>query len=536
MGLFLGIISNFNLNKGRITLKINEPIEIGDTISIESEQGTYTVSEIISSGTENFSTKSSKNKFDKNSNYNSGKMVTLGRMKGNFKKGLKVYKMSSKKLDNIAISSYSNVENKKILLNCNLEIHLNEPIKIFISTINCENSFYNNINFEIISDIIPELALKSPISEDRIKTQLEKTTNTPYEFKNIKINMDNNLYIPHIADINNLRRTCLEKLQNIIIKKYCQNTVNLTYSVLENLNSLDTLDTQKNSKSSLKVSKNPQNIAGTIRKPSEPKIAILLNKLNSDYNYCLLKNIDKVYIPLKYFLNSNYSKVLKNLSDKFNTYIYLPVIMKENYKRLLNLNLQKILISYNIKGFLISNLGNLRLLETLNLLNNSYDLVGNYSLNVFNNHTIIELKNIGINTITLSPELSENDFNYFTKDFISELIVYGKIPIMNINYCPLSKSNKCLNTCKHYCMNNKKYYLIDRLGFKFEIISDFGDCITTIYNSKTLSIIPPKDVTFLRLDFIYENIDEINSIVDFVKNGKKLEGSEYTNGNWFRDV
>ena len=51
MGLFLGTISNFNLNKGRITLAINEPIEIGDTISIESEQGTYTVSEIVPMGT-----------------------------------------------------------------------------------------------------------------------------------------------------------------------------------------------------------------------------------------------------------------------------------------------------------------------------------------------------------------------------------------------------------------------------------------------------------------------------------------------------
>lgn len=46
MGLFLGTISSFNLNKSRITLAIHEPIEIGDTISIESEEGTYTVSEI----------------------------------------------------------------------------------------------------------------------------------------------------------------------------------------------------------------------------------------------------------------------------------------------------------------------------------------------------------------------------------------------------------------------------------------------------------------------------------------------------------
>ena len=47
MGIFLGTISNFNLNKGLITFETHENIEIGDTISIESEKGTYTVSEIV---------------------------------------------------------------------------------------------------------------------------------------------------------------------------------------------------------------------------------------------------------------------------------------------------------------------------------------------------------------------------------------------------------------------------------------------------------------------------------------------------------
>ena len=85
-------------------------------------------------------------------------------------------------------------------------------------------------------------------------------------------------------------------------------------------------------------------------------------------------------------------------------------------------------------------------------------------------------------------------------------------------------------------MQDKHYYLIDRLNFKFEIIPDFGDCITTIYNSKTLSITPPEQVSSLRLDFIYENIDEINDIINSVKSGKKIEGSKFTNGNWHREI
>lgn len=487
MGIFLGTISSFNLNKGRITIETHEPIEIGDTISIESEQGTYTVSEILPMGTGFF---------------------TIGRMKGNFKKGLKVYKMSSKSLDNLAISSYSNVENKKIPLNCKLEMHLNEPVKISISTINCENSFYNNINFEIVSDIIPELALNSPISENRIKSQLMKTTNTPYEFKDIKINMDNNLYIPHIADINNLRRTCLEKLENIIVEKYCNKHIDVktkTYFALEN------------------TSTETKNI----------KISILLNKLSLSEDYSLLKNVDRIYIPLKYFFNASYSSMLNVLCKNFEIYIYLPLIMKENYKKLLYKNLKDILNSYNIKGFIISNIGNLDMLKTLE---KKYNFIGNYSLNVFNNFTAFELNQLGINTITLSPELNENDYNNFSHLIDSEFIVYGNMPIMNINYCPLSKNNKCLKDCKHYCMKKNKYYLIDRLNFKFEIIPDSIDCITTIYNSKKLSIMPSNFKSSFRLDFISENIQEINAIVNSVKNGKKIEGQNFTNGNWFREV
>ena len=56
-----------------------------------------------------------------------------------------------------------------------------------ISCINFEDNFYNDINFDITTDIIPQKALNTPITEDRIKSQIMKTNNTPYEFKNIAV-------------------------------------------------------------------------------------------------------------------------------------------------------------------------------------------------------------------------------------------------------------------------------------------------------------------------------------------------------------
>lgn len=47
MGLLLGKVQNYNKNKGLITVKLKEPIQVGDTVSLENETGTYTVSELM---------------------------------------------------------------------------------------------------------------------------------------------------------------------------------------------------------------------------------------------------------------------------------------------------------------------------------------------------------------------------------------------------------------------------------------------------------------------------------------------------------
>ena len=68
---------------------------------------------------------------------------------------------------------------------------------------------------------------------------------------------------------------------------------------------------------------------------------------------------------------------------------------------------------------------------------------------------------------------------------------------------------------------------------KFRILPDNIQSVTTIFNSKTTSI-SPKDfnVDFARIDILDESIDEIRHIVDIVKTGKKIEGNDFTNGNF----
>ena len=500
MGIPLGSITNYNSAKGYITLKLLDSISIGDSISIDSESGSYKVSELLIN--------------NKNSpTASSGNIVKLGRMKGNIKYGSNVFKIASKELSLKALNSYSNCENKKIPLLCTIDVQYNLPIKINIKTINETESFYNNIDFTIISNIIPEKSINQPITKERIIKQLSKTSNTPYEFREIYVNLDDNIYIPHISDLNELRRNCIEKLQNIIKEKYCNNKLDtspLPIFISHNFNNLSNI------------------------KLKRPKISILLNLLNKNFDYSLLKNVNNIYIPLKYFVNKDYYNVLKLFSKNYNLYIYMPTIMRKSYITLIKNNIKDILKNFDIKGFVLSNISNFEILKDYK---SKYDFIGNYTFNIFNNLTKNSLEDLGIDISTFSVELNQDDLINFENKDNCEMIVYGNTPIMNMNYCLLGKSNHCYSNCCHKCTSNNKFYIKDRLGFDFRVIPDNIDTVTTIYNSKITFINSSKiNCGSIRLDILDEDISTINTLISNVLNDTKLEGKDFTNGNFNRSV
>ena len=487
MGIYIGNVSNYNANKGHISLNLNYPLSIGDTISFEREDSQYTVSELMIDN-KNITT-AEPNQY-----------VKIGRMKGKIKSGDKIYKLSSKELFNSIKPSFSGSEFIKNKIIGEIDIYKNSPI-VFKVTLAKDSK----ISVTIPSKIMPIPALKTPITKERIIEQLSKTNNTCFEFENIVVNLDDNLYIPSISALNELRRTALLELENIIVSQYTRNPALYTIPNFEKIENID-----------------------------NHKISLLLNNLDIEKDYSKLTNIDKLYIPLKYFCNKNYIDVLKNLSNSFNVYIYMPTIIRDNYRNLFINNINNALSSLNIKGFVISNLGDLILLK--NFIDN-YEIISNYTLNVFNNITANELLNNNVKTITLSPELNKNDVQDFSKIFNTELIVYGNLPVMNSNYCLLGKANKCYPECEKSCLNSNKLFLKDRKGFLFKVVPDNIQTITTIYNSKTTFLdVNGLNVNNFRIDILDEDIDEINVIIYNVKNNTRLVGDNFTNGNFNKVV
>lgn len=487
MGLYLGKIQNFNNQKGHITLKLENSISVGDRISINNEN--YTVSELMI----------------KNKNYPTldlGNTVTLGRMKGNISNGMSVFRIENKKLSTFAQSTFnSEKELLNIPFDAEITIKKGLPIKL---TVYGKAGFYKNLKVTIDSDIIPETAENQPVSKEKIIAQLSKTGNTPFCFENINIDLENNLFIPKISSLNELRRNAFAELENKVKEIY-------TFNINDDKNVSD-------------------NDSVTPLSPiSSPSISLLLNILNKNFNYTELTGIDALYIPYKYFLNASYDYTLETLCNKFKVFLYMPSIMRENYFGALNSTIEKSL-NFGAKGFVISHISQIESLRKYNL-----PVIGNYTLNVYNNESIKTLKDFGLAKFTPSVELEKVDLLELLNlaSLPSELIVYGKTPLMTNNYCYLGKSNRCYKDCKKLCLENSKFYLKDRLGFEFRIVPDNTCTITTIYNSKITSINYTdfiNKINSVRIDILDENLDDIQKIINKVKKNERFEGKDFTNG------
>ena len=196
MGIYIGKIIKYNKDKGLVTVKLENTIALGDSVSFENESSLYTISELM----------------DKTKNIKLGsklQTVTFGRMKGNIKLNDKIYKITDKALVSEAQESYSK-EFKKTYLSCYLDIHSNKKINVTIKSLNF------NVQETFTYDYIPESAKSAPITKENIVKQFNKTLNTCFEFSEINISMDDNLFLP-TSILNDIRREAISHIEEKII-------------------------------------------------------------------------------------------------------------------------------------------------------------------------------------------------------------------------------------------------------------------------------------------------------------------------------
>ena len=133
------------------------------------------------------------------------------------------------------------------------------------------------------------------------------------------------------------------------------------------------------------------------------------------------------------------------------------------------------------------------------------DIIGNYTLNVFNIYTAYYLKKIGINRVCLSVELSEDELiefiNLYNEKFGKsnfDILVHGRVENMII------KGN-ILNIEFGY----SNYSLIDFKDREFPVYYDGVNTHILNYEDKNIDINKFTGLCNIRYDLYDEDIDKI---------------------------
>ena len=207
-------------------------------------------------------------------------------------------------------------------------------------------------------------------------------------------------------------------------------------------------------------------------------------KLDVSYDKCfVVRNKSQLEKCLEY--NSKIYVVDKSLYEEYknnsNIYYYVP---REVFNISDNLVLRSLVSDYSVY---------------------TGDIIGNYTLNVFNIYTAYYLRKIGIKRVCLSVELSEEELfefiNLYNEKFGKsnfDILVYGRVENMII------KGN-ILNIESGY--NN--YSLVDFKDRKFPVYYDGVNTHILNYEDKNIDISKFTGLCNLRYDLYDEDMDKV---------------------------
>ena len=107
-----------------------------------------------------------------------------------------------------------------------------------------------------------------------------------------------------------------------------------------------------------------------------------------------------------------------------------------------------------------------------------FDIRGDFGLNVFNSHTLQVLADAGLRSATASFEMRLGQVRDLVKCLDTELIVYGRLPLMVSEQC-------IIKTSGGGCSCETGAALSDRTGSIFPIVKEPG-CRNVILNAHKL--------------------------------------------------
>jgi len=139
--------------------------------------------------------------------------------------------------------------------------------------------------------------------------------------------------------------------------------------------------------------------------------------------------------------------------------------------------------------------------------------VTDFSIHCFNSTSLSVLKDMGVKRATLHPELNLAQIRDIKKIMDTEIIIYGKLPLMKLGNPQITGT------------------ITDRTGASFYIQKDMLYNSVPLYMADKLSEIEKSGVTHGRMIFTTENAAQVSDIIKAYKN-RKIIPLKFTRGKF----
>ncbi|MBP8639307.1 MAG: U32 family peptidase [Oscillospiraceae bacterium] len=343
---------------------------------------------------------------------------------------------------------------------------------------------------------IPQKAENQALSRQNIYDQFYKTGGTPYICSDVSAVLDEGLFLP-VSGLNEMRRLLLDELSE-----------------------------QRKAAPARKVGKLPKTPAD-VKILGGPKMIFQVSTLDQLTNALAEESPDYIYVPLA-ILASNPEAVVPFAEKGAVPVAVLPRVITDTQAPEIAEMLVKVK-AMGVTQVLLGNMGHIKYAKLAGM-----DVRGDFGLNVYNSDTLQVMNAAGLLSATASFELRMSQIRDLHKPINTELIAYGRLPLMVSDQCIIKNSAGQCN-----CQNSIS--LSDRTGQLFPVVKEFG-CRNVILNAHKLFLADRRQdlekcgLWGIRLLFTNEGPEECIRIADSYLGKTDYTPNGLTRGLYYRGV
>lgn len=362
----------------------------------------------------------------------------------------------------------------------------------------------------ITGDLV-QTAQNQPMTEEKVKKQLEKTGNTPFHFERLEIQLNGNVFLP-VQSLNELRRRGLEELEQAVLKDY----------------------RREYGQSILKAEESP----AFVKKQSleVPKLTVSLERPDCLEAAAESNQVGRIYIDAAEFEPGRWSTYadLCHRNGK-ECMLTMPHIFREQAEQFFD-RYKKELEEAGFDGFLIRSLEEVGYLKQKGIKGDLVFDFGVYGMNRWSQKLLLKL---GADELTWPVELNSRELGKLSVP--GELLIYGRLPMM--------VTAQCIHQGTEQCDKSPAVLMLkDRMGKEFPVKNHCRFCYNSIYNSAPVSLHGFDDAvkalapSSLRLQFTTEDQGQTEAVIRYFSEEfylgqrAKLPFDEFTRGHFKRGV